>query len=36
MLWYICAPILLAVASQLRNILYLYVGGTTGVLLWKM
>jgi hypothetical protein len=21
---------------QLRNILYLYVGGTTGVLLWKM
>jgi hypothetical protein len=22
--------------SQLRNILYLYVGGTTGVLVWKM
>jgi hypothetical protein len=21
---------------QLRNILYLFVGGTTGVLLWKM
>jgi hypothetical protein len=21
---------------QLRNILYLYVGGTIGVLLWKM
>ena len=23
-------------AVQLRNLLYLYVGGTTGVLLWKM
>lgn len=32
----VCVCVTAVCLMQLRNILYLYVGGTTGVLLWKM